>query len=223
MTPSPPAPGTQAKYQLPTIAFILSLVGFCCCPTALVGSVLGIVAWIRISKEPHLPGKGLAIAATFIPFALIPIVGIQAAIAIPNFIKFQARSKQSECKTNLKSIYVAQMSHEADKGAWAADFEELGVQLERGNRYAYYLSKVAVHPADTQRHPQAAGEDHVGALLMAGVEPSVEATGFLAACVGNIDNDQTLDVWTVSNVERQGPQGPIPAGSPSNDLNDVVD
>ena len=33
---------------------------------------------------------------------VVAIIGILAAIAIPNFIKFQARSKQSEAKANLK-------------------------------------------------------------------------------------------------------------------------
>ncbi|HEX9605302.1 MAG TPA: prepilin-type N-terminal cleavage/methylation domain-containing protein, partial [Myxococcales bacterium] len=34
---------------------------------------------------------------------VVAIIGILAAIAIPNFIKFQARSKQSEAKANLKA------------------------------------------------------------------------------------------------------------------------
>ena len=39
---------------------------------------------------------------------VVAIIGILAAIAIPNFIKFQARSKQSEAKANLKAIFTAQ-------------------------------------------------------------------------------------------------------------------
>ena len=39
---------------------------------------------------------------------VVAIIGILAAIAIPNFIKFQARSKQGEAKTNLKSLFTAQ-------------------------------------------------------------------------------------------------------------------
>jgi hypothetical protein len=45
---------------------------------------------------------------------------------------------------------------------------------------------------------------------------------FLAACVGNIDEDRTLDVWTISGDERKGPGGEtIPAGQPFNDVNDT--
>jgi type IV pilus assembly protein PilA len=39
---------------------------------------------------------------------VVAIIGILAAIAIPDFLKFQARSKQSEAKVNLKSLWTAQ-------------------------------------------------------------------------------------------------------------------
>jgi type IV pilus assembly protein PilA len=45
---------------------------------------------------------------------VVAIIGILAAIAVPNFVKFQCRSKQSEARGNLKSMYVAQESFRAD-------------------------------------------------------------------------------------------------------------
>ena len=42
---------------------------------------------------------------------VVAIIGILAAIAIPNFLKFQAKSKQSEAKTNLKGIFTAETSY----------------------------------------------------------------------------------------------------------------
>ena len=42
---------------------------------------------------------------------VVAIIGILAAIAIPNFLKFQAKSKQSEAKTNLKGIYTAETGY----------------------------------------------------------------------------------------------------------------
>lgn len=45
---------------------------------------------------------------------VVAIIGILAAIAIPNFVKFQCRSKQGEAKTNLKSMYVAQEGYRAE-------------------------------------------------------------------------------------------------------------
>src|SRR5512134_4000997 len=42
---------------------------------------------------------------------VVAIIGILAAIAIPNFLKFQAKSKQSEAKTNLKAIFTAETAY----------------------------------------------------------------------------------------------------------------
>ena len=42
---------------------------------------------------------------------VVAIIGILAAIAIPNFLKFQAKSKQSEAKTNLGAIFTGQISY----------------------------------------------------------------------------------------------------------------
>ena len=37
---------------------------------------------------------------------VVAIIGILAAIAIPNFLQFQAKSKQSEAKSNLGAIFT---------------------------------------------------------------------------------------------------------------------
>jgi type IV pilus assembly protein PilA len=50
---------------------------------------------------------------------VVAIIGILAAIAIPNFVKFQCRSKQSEAKGNLKALYVSEESYRAEADAYA--------------------------------------------------------------------------------------------------------
>ncbi len=67
---------------------------------------------------------------------VVAIIGILAAIAIPNFIKFQARSKQSEPKANLKALFVAQKSYFAEKDTYSSSVSYIGFVPERGNRYA---------------------------------------------------------------------------------------
>nr|AFX67133.1 pilin [Myxococcus sp. 133B03] len=71
---------------------------------------------------------------------VVAIIGILAAIAIPNFIKFQARSKQSEAKTNLKALFTAQKSFFSEKDRYSGFANEIGFAPERGNRYAYRVS-----------------------------------------------------------------------------------
>jgi type IV pilus assembly protein PilA len=70
---------------------------------------------------------------------VVAIIGILAAIAIPNFIKFQARSKQSEAKTNLKALYTAERSYYQEKDTYSSFMSTVGFAPERGNRYYYLL------------------------------------------------------------------------------------
>src|SRR5207248_574188 len=71
---------------------------------------------------------------------VVAIIGILAAIAIPNFIKFQARSKQSEAKANLKALFTAEKAFMQEKDRYSALVGEMGFSPERNNRYAYYLN-----------------------------------------------------------------------------------
>jgi type IV pilus assembly protein PilA len=68
---------------------------------------------------------------------VVAIIGLLAAIAIPNFLKFQARSKQSEVKSNLKAIYTAQKSYYGDKQTYYDEFSVIGFEPEGNNRYTY--------------------------------------------------------------------------------------
>jgi type IV pilus assembly protein PilA len=68
---------------------------------------------------------------------VVAIIGILAALAIPNFIKFQARSKQSEAKQGLKAFFMAQRHYFSEADAFVADLGVLSFAPERGNRYAY--------------------------------------------------------------------------------------
>jgi len=45
---------------------------------------------------------------------VVAIIGILAAIAIPNFLRFQLRAKSSEGKTNIAAIRTAQESYAAE-------------------------------------------------------------------------------------------------------------
>ena len=81
---------------------------------------------------------------------VVAIIGILAAIAIPNFIKFQARSKQSEAKANLKAAFTAEKAYVQEKDKYETQINIVGFSPERNNRYAYYLdSTVALEDRKT--------------------------------------------------------------------------
>ncbi|HPG26749.1 MAG TPA: prepilin-type N-terminal cleavage/methylation domain-containing protein, partial [Myxococcota bacterium] len=51
---------------------------------------------------------------------VVAIIGILAAIAIPNFLRFQLKSKSSEGKVNIAAIRTAEESYLAEFGNYVA-------------------------------------------------------------------------------------------------------
>jgi len=51
---------------------------------------------------------------------VVAIIGILAAIAIPNFLRFQLKSKSSEGKVNIAAIRTAEVAYESEFGSYIA-------------------------------------------------------------------------------------------------------
>jgi type IV pilus assembly protein PilA len=49
---------------------------------------------------------------------VVAIIGILAAIAIPNFLQYQMKSRQSEAKTNLQAIRTSEISFQGENGCY---------------------------------------------------------------------------------------------------------
>ncbi len=71
---------------------------------------------------------------------VVAVIGILAALAIPNFIRFQARSKQSEVKGNLKAAFTTERAYYQEHSTYSSCVMKLGFAPERGNRYRYTLN-----------------------------------------------------------------------------------
>jgi type IV pilus assembly protein PilA len=69
---------------------------------------------------------------------VVAIIGLLAALAVPNFIKFQARSRQAEAKSNLKAIFTGQKSLYGDKQQYGDLCDVISFSPEFNNRYSYY-------------------------------------------------------------------------------------
>lgn len=239
-TPDRPLPSAEPA-TLPVVALVCAILGLCLPPLLAVAIVLAIISLVKSGEPGYASRKGLAIAALVIPVALLPVIGILAAIAIPNFIRFQSRAKQSECKSNLKAAFVAEKSLFAERDAYSVHLAELGFLPERGNRYLYLFNArgpvlepggpvdathVGVGP-DTARHPDANAITYRGQLpadldAELGVHGDCPDCDVTIACVGNIDNDDTLDVWSVSTRERVDKEGlSVPPGVPMAHVDDT--
>src|SRR4051812_16376379 len=94
---------------------------------------------------------------------VVAIIGILAAIAIPNFVKFQARSKQSEAKANLKAMFTSEKAFLAEKDRFSGFVGEVGFSPERNNRYAYFLGGGAdIVARDTAAETTLSTSDSIG-------------------------------------------------------------
>jgi len=68
---------------------------------------------------------------------VVAIIGILSAVAIPNFKKYQAKSKVSEAKLQLAAIYSAETSLQSDYDHFATCLQYAGyIGPTAGNYYA---------------------------------------------------------------------------------------
>jgi type IV pilus assembly protein PilA len=70
---------------------------------------------------------------------VVAIIGILAAIAIPNFLRYQAKTKQSEAKTNLGAIFTSQVTYFGEEDTYA-NISNIGWAPEGTTRYAYTMT-----------------------------------------------------------------------------------
>jgi type IV pilus assembly protein PilA len=181
----------------------------------------------------------------------LAIIGIVTALSIPNFMKLQARARQAEPKVNLRALMTLEKAFFVEASRYSTLVNEVGFAPERGNRYAYFLTSSSANMeartgtlsassttdtgvgVDTFKYSAAidAAANTFQPPFCAGSSVGVTGTGpfvFTAAAQGNIDDDATLDYWTISTVSRsltasstcEG--GNSPAASPFNELSDVT-
>jgi type II secretory pathway pseudopilin PulG len=95
----------------------------------LISIVLGIIALIIIAKNKDtLKGTGLAIAGIIlgaIAWIIMPIIGIIAAIAIPNFLKARLVANESSAISTLKTISSAAQTFYVDNNQYPQWSSEL--------------------------------------------------------------------------------------------------
>ena len=69
---------------------------------------------------------------------VVAIIGILASIAIPNFLRFQAKSKQSEARLLLSGIFTSQTSYFSENNRYGSFSEIAWSPIGTKQIYTYY-------------------------------------------------------------------------------------
>ena len=134
-------------------------------------------------KKLHTRRGGFTLIELMI---VVAIIGILAAIAIPNFLRFQLKAKSSEGKTNLAAIRTAEESYFAEYGVY--------VSSEQSPKAVGDNQKVTF----THNTP-GAGFDVVGwepeGQVYFNYSVAMLGNDFTAAAVANIDAEGDPQYW----------------------------
>ena len=141
---------------------------------------------------------------------VVAIIGILAAIAIPNFLRYQAKSRQSEAKTNLSGVFVSETSYFGERANFG-NFQQIGFSLAgAGNRYT--LRSGAADPGNgTNGGPSTNtnGLDRIPQAIGVCCDPEFPAIGatnstqgFTATAAANLNQNPVIDQWHVNDIKQ---------------------
>jgi type IV pilus assembly protein PilA len=146
---------------------------------------------------------------------VVVIVGILAAIGIPNFLRYRAHAMQAEARSNLGTIYVGEVSFFTERKEFG-NFTDIGFAITGGgtNRYTYRtglglgsglgLNGVNLCGTSASCDTIQTGVPTPGLVTftgMAGVA-ATSVSGFTATAAANLDSDATHDGWYVNDAKE---------------------
>lgn len=112
---------------------------------------------------------------------VVVIIGILASLAIPRFMQATVKTKQSEAKQMLKQIYT--MQHSYRMGSVPQSYGDNGLSIAAGAGGMF--PQIGVEIQATARYTYS---------IVA------NATSFTATATANLDDDATVDTWTVDQL-----------------------
>ncbi len=136
---------------------------------------------------------------------VVAIIGILAAIAIPNFLKYQAKAKTSEALSNLKGIFTSEMVYFTETNQYgtltAINFPPVGTI-----RYSYGVSTTAAETGFVGTplpNPVTwvAGTGSCSGLINSPSGAS-STTGFTAGAWASLSNIGFNDQWAVNDMGK---------------------
>jgi type IV pilus assembly protein PilA len=124
-------------------------------------------------------------------------------VVVPNIFRYPARSKQTEAKYNLGSIYSAYQAYHNDYNTYPSSpfflvgnasydcFQIAGWEPKDQIRNNYNCMNTEVFSPATNDSP-----------CPPGIYTTANKDSFTVAACGNVDNDTTIDVWTINDQKK---------------------
>ena len=125
---------------------------------------------------------------------VVAIIGILAAIAIPNFLRFQLKAKSSEGKTNLAAIRTAEESYFAEYGLYVSS--DLSPPSHARNIKTHFT-----HANANLGFDQVGWEPEGDVFFNYAVATATNDDGFMASAAADIDADQAQQAWGYHKVD----------------------
>lgn len=129
---------------------------------------------------------------------VVAIIGILAAIAIPNYMAYQAKARRSEVKANLGAILKSETAFQGEKGRYSG-FSEVGWGITgTSQRFTYrtMATDAVGNPGSVEIRGPSSGNSAEHSLYAA----TSSTNSFTATATGTIDNDVALDEWHVNET-----------------------
>ncbi len=159
-------------------------------------------------KKLHVRKGGFTLIELMI---VVAIIGILAAIAIPNFLRFQLKAKTSEGKTNLAAIRTSEQSYYSEYGRY--------VSSQGAAASAVIPTLAQIGSAKTQFTAGTSGFTTLGwspegqVYFSYGVGSDTLGTGFLATAMADINANGVFQAWGYNKLGKaSSPQMPIAGG-----------
>ena len=121
---------------------------------------------------------------------VVAIIGILAAVAVPNFRKYQAKSKTSEAKLILASSFMAETGSYSDYTSYVGCLNAVGFTVESSLSRYYTVGFLTANDGTTAYGDSFVRTNYLGSCT-AGVEAgffvgSKQVPGAGAACSGSL-------------------------------------
>jgi len=130
---------------------------------------------------------------------VVAIIGILAAIAIPNFLNFRLKAKTSEAKSNLGAIRSTEVAYYAEWSTWVGAQTFTPIADRTGNDFK--------EPWDKTTRFSILGFAPEGNVFFSyeleGTAWPVGSDGFTSNAVGDLDTDDVLSNYKITSNDTE--------------------